>query len=65
MPRDALQAIEHKLHTAQAIIASAARDAETLRDQGLADDLHALNGDLVMRLLPAVRRGVTPPALVS
>lgn len=32
--------IAHKLDTAAAILRSAAREAETLTDQSLADDLH-------------------------
>jgi hypothetical protein len=57
--------VEHKLTTAAAIIHKAALDAETLSDQSLADDLHQLHGDLIMRLLPAVRKGKTPRPLVS
>jgi hypothetical protein len=58
-----LQRIEHKLTVVQGILHHAALEAESLTDQGLADDLHALHGDILMRLLPSVRRGRSRPAL--
>jgi hypothetical protein len=57
MPDRTLLAIEHKLISAQGILRRAALEAETLRDQGLADDLHLMLGDITMRILPSVRRG--------
>jgi hypothetical protein len=57
--------VEHKLTTAAAILHKAALDAESLSDQTLADDLHQLHGDLIMRLLPAVRKGSQPRAVAS
>jgi hypothetical protein len=49
--------IEHKLMVVEGLLRRAALDAETLSDQGLAEDLHAMHADVLMRLLPSVRRG--------
>lgn len=65
MPVTTFEKVEHKLTTAAAIIYRAALDAETMTDQSLADDLHQLHGDLIMRLLPAVRKRQQPRSLVS
>jgi len=65
MPAPTMERVEHKLTTAAAIVYRAALEAESLTDQGLADDLHALHGDLIMRLLPAVRKGRLPRAVAS
>lgn len=58
-----MSSIEHKLDVARGLLHRAALEAETLRDQGLADDLHQMHGDLVMRVLPSVRRGRSVSAL--
>ena len=60
-----LAKIEHKLDVARGLLHRAALEAESLSDQGLADDLHQMHGDLVMRLLPSVRRGKSKSRLVS
>jgi len=61
-----LLTIEHKLDTARGLIHRAALEAETLRDQSLADDLHELHAELQMRLLPAIRAGkITGPIVRS
>jgi len=50
-----LSRIEQKLTTVAGIIRNAALEAESLRDQGWADELHALHQDLTGRMLPALR----------
>ena len=52
-----LDRVEHKLEVIRGLVYKAALEAETLSDQGLADDLHMLHADLVSRLLPEIRRG--------
>lgn len=57
--------IEQKLETVRGILHRAALEAETLTNQGLADDLHHMHADVHLRLLPAVREGKIPGALDS
>jgi hypothetical protein len=51
-----LERVAHKLDVARGILYQAALEAETLKDQGLAEDLHMLHADIVSRLIPAVRK---------
>jgi len=60
-----IEKIEHKLEVARGLLYRAALEAETLSDQGLAEDLHTLHGELASRLLPEVRRGKSRSTLVS
>lgn len=57
MRNQTLLRIERRLASVQRTLLDAAADAETLNDQGLADDLHQLRGELTMRILPSVRKG--------
>lgn len=57
MKNQTLLRIERRLASVQRTLLDAAADAETLNDQGLADDLHQLRGELTMRILPSVRKG--------
>lgn len=65
MQRTTLDRVEHGLSDLAARLHRLAIEAESLKDQGLADDLHQLHGDIVMRVLPSVRRRSSRSTLVT